>query len=170
MAACSYCGSTILFGGIREGELRFCNEKCHEAGGVLVLAQNLPYDVIQQEAYQVFHGLCPRCQGSGPVDVYWSYRIWSALLFTSWTNTPNVCCSSCGRTQAIKDGLFSLFLGWWGIPWGVIMTPVQLVRNLRTVVSPAQPTSPSADLEHMVRVMIAQQIAEEPLHTQSPTG
>ena len=30
MVKCSYCGSTIFFGGSREGALRFCNATCHE--------------------------------------------------------------------------------------------------------------------------------------------
>lgn len=29
MAKCGYCGTTILFGGKKDGDLRFCNDECH---------------------------------------------------------------------------------------------------------------------------------------------
>ena len=30
MAKCNACGQIILFGGVREGDMRFCNAKCAE--------------------------------------------------------------------------------------------------------------------------------------------
>ena len=47
MAKCDYCGSSILFGAVREGNLRFCNERCYNKGYVLMLSQEIPQDILQ---------------------------------------------------------------------------------------------------------------------------
>jgi hypothetical protein len=45
MAKCEYCGSTIIFGGKRGANGRFCNQKCQARGGLLAAA-------IQQQIQQ----------------------------------------------------------------------------------------------------------------------
>lgn len=35
-----------------------------------------------------------------------------------------------GLAPLLKYSLLSLFLGWWGVPWGLIYTPLTLVTNL----------------------------------------
>jgi hypothetical protein len=57
----------------------------------------------------------------------------------------------------------SLFAGWWGFPWGLIMTPVQLSRNVIGLVRAPETMGPSPELEKTVRTMIAAQMvsAEE---------
>jgi hypothetical protein len=40
---------------------------------------------------------------------------------------------------ALPYNLITLFLGWWGIPWGLMVTPVVLFRNLTGgIVEPMQ--------------------------------
>ena len=86
-----------------------------------------------------------------------SYRIWSALVLTQWNNRPHVCCRSCGVKSQLGDMLFSLALGWWGFPWGLIMTPVQITRNIIAMVKDRGESGPSAQLENVVRIGLAQQ-------------
>jgi len=38
MGKCGYCGSAVLFGGVREGTLRFCNARCRACGAALLAA------------------------------------------------------------------------------------------------------------------------------------
>jgi hypothetical protein len=45
--------------------------------------------------------------------------------------------------------------GWWGFPWGLIMTPVQLGRNLIGALGGSEAAAPSPELEKMVRTMLA---------------
>lgn len=130
MAACIACGSTILFGGKANGDLRFCNARCQSKGSLIILARRLPPDLVKERTRSVYHGACPKCQGPGPVDVHVSYRIWSAVFLTSWKNTPRVSCRHCRVKSQLGDAAFSLVLGWWGIPWGLIITPVQIIRNI----------------------------------------
>jgi hypothetical protein len=61
------------------------------------------------------------------------------------------------KEQLLMTG-FSLLFGWWGIPSGLILTPVQITRNLMGVFSPPDPRRPSPKLEKLVRLNLARQI------------
>ncbi len=159
MASCAYCNSTILFGGRRQGELRFCNAKCEQKGVLAVVASQLPAAEVQRYVRQVHGGTCPNCSGPGPVDVHTSYRVWSAVFVTSWASRPAVSCRLCGTKKRLGDTLFSLVLGWWGLPWGVLVTPMQLGRNLYAFARPPDPLVPSPALEKILRLHLACQLA-----------
>ena len=79
MAKCDYCGSTIIFGGKRQGDLRFCNDRCLGNGGLLLVSRQVPENVVHESLWKVHQGRCPKCTGPGPVDVHVSHRVWSAL-------------------------------------------------------------------------------------------
>jgi hypothetical protein len=155
MAKCSYCRSTILFGGVKDGDLTFCNEKCQETGVVVRLASQLPDEVVQSHVVEVHQSSCPKCGGAGPVDVHTSYRVWSMVLMTSWNSSPQICCKSCGVKARLGDAAFCLFLGWWGFPWGLIMTPVQLAKNVGGLFSSPDPNRPSEALTSVLRANMA---------------
>ena len=156
MATCSYCRTTILFGGQQVGSYRFCNQKCASKGAYLQIASRIPAEVVQQHVWAVHHGLCPICKGSGPVDVHTSYRIYSVLIMTSWRNQPRISCRSCGVKAKLGDMAVSLVAGWWGFPWGLIMTPVQVGRNLIGIVRSSESMGPSAQLETTIRTAMAE--------------
>ena len=155
MAACSFCGSTIVLGGKKDGDRTYCNDKCLQLGALVRIAEQFPDAEIRPRVLSIHQGRCPRCQGPGPVDIHTSYRVWSALFFTSWANRPQMSCRSCGTRGKIGDVFFCLFLGWWGFPWGLIMTPVQIVRNLAGLTSNPDPTRPSDALTSMVKANLA---------------
>ena len=157
MAKCEYCGTTIVFGGVKEDGLRFCTKECHQQGHLLVLSRQIPKNIVDARLGEVHRGLCPKCQGNGPVDVHTSYRIYSALVFSSWRSIPTVCCRSCGIKGQLGNTIFSLILGWWGFPWGLIMTPVQIARNIAGMVKGPDEMKPSDKLEKLVRIAIASQ-------------
>jgi hypothetical protein len=157
MAACANCGTTILFGGVKAGELRFCNANCQSKGHLLSAATRVPDDVAIEFARKIHSGDCPRCQGPGPVDVHNAYWVWSALAFTRWGSQQQVSCRRCAaKTQAGKLA-FSSVLGWWGFPWGLFWTPVQVARNAMALASPPNPAEPSARLVQIARVHLASQ-------------
>ena len=159
MAACAYCNTTILFGGKKQGDLRFCNAECQQKGTLAAVASQIPEQEVGPYVMQVHQGTCPRCHGQGPVDVHTSYRVWSALLFTSWSSRPAVCCRSCGIKKTLGDTLFSATLGWWGLPWGLLMTPVQVVRNLFTLFRAPNPAHPTPALKQLIRLQMASALA-----------
>ncbi len=159
MTSCDACGGTILFGGVRDGGRRYCNQKCYERGVVHRVAQELPDDVVSQFVQEVHEGNCPKCNGPGPVDVHVSHRIWSALVMTSWGNSPQICCRSCGNRSKINATIFSALFGWWGFPWG-LMTPIIIFRNISACLSSRDTSEPSAELANMVRLSVAGHHAE----------
>ena len=59
----------------------------------------------------------------------------------------------------------SLLLGWWGFPVGLVMTPVQIVRNIARNLATVDPTRPSRELvdhvhQRLSRELIAAQVPE----------
>src|SRR5580658_687243 len=128
MSSCSYCNSIILWGGRQIGAFKFCNDKCAIKGTRALAAQQIPDDVVIPFVRRLHSGPCPKCGGPGPVDVFTAYSIWSAVVVTRWVSEPQVSCKPCGvKHQAVSLGK-SLVLGWWGFPWGLIITPIQIVR------------------------------------------
>jgi hypothetical protein len=171
MASCAYCNTTILIGGKRQGDLRFCNVTCAANGALVEVANQLPLVEVMRYAQQVHGGNCPRCGGQGPADVHTSYRVWSALVMTNWSSRPAISCQSCGTKRKIGDAFFSLFLGWWGFPWGLLMTPVQLGRNLIGLFQATDPSQPSPALERMLRLQLAQHKMSAPqVHQRKDTA
>lgn len=161
MAKCDYCNSMIVFGGVKQGALRFCNAKCYQQGLLLTVSAQLPAEMVQQQTEQVHQGQCPKCQGNGPVDVHTSYQVFSVLVLTRWSTKPQICCRSCGVKSQAGSALLSLFCGWWGFPWGLILTPVQIGRNLAGIFSSPISTHPSPQLEKLVRLNIAAQLVAQ---------
>jgi hypothetical protein len=47
MAKCASCGETILFGGVTQGALRFCNAACQYKGQALAAAAVVPEHAAQ---------------------------------------------------------------------------------------------------------------------------
>ena len=161
MAKCAYCGSLIVFGGTRMNGMRFCNSKCQRNGYALVVSREIPKEVVESHAGEIHRGLCPKCQGSGPIDVHMSYRVYSLFVFSSWSTRQHICCRSCGVKKQIGDALFSFLFGWWGFPWGFIMTPVQVARNLVGAIKSPDETRPSEKLQNIVRLNIASNFLAE---------
>ena len=158
MAKCDYCGTTILLGGVKDQGYRFCNATCQLNGRALIAANQVPVEVLDEQVRAVHQGKCPCCSSRGPIDVHTSHRVWSAFVLTSWVSRPHVCCGKCGRLEQIKDCLFSLFLGWWGFPWGLIVTPIQIIRNLVGLLRQPDPYQPSRKLRRLVLIHIGTNI------------
>lgn len=160
MAQCNYCGTTVLVGGVREGDRRYCGSACAAKGRAAAQGRQLPDDVVRAEVARVHAGPCPKCGGAGPVDVHTSYRVWSALYLTRWSSSPQLSCRRCGNKARGVGALFSLVLGWWGFPWGLLLTPVQVIRNVAGMLRATDPRTPSPQLDSVVRLhMVARQRA-----------
>ncbi|HYM34571.1 MAG TPA: hypothetical protein VET48_04195 [Steroidobacteraceae bacterium] len=156
MARCSYCDSLILIGGVRDGEMRFCNAKCHARGRAMLVARQIPLELVRQRTQAIHTGPCPRCnKDNGPVDVHTAHKVYSALVMTSWSSQPQVSCRACGVKSQALGAASSLLLGWWGIPWGIVMTPVQIGKNIVGMLRNPATDGPSAQLEQMVRLDLA---------------
>ena len=160
MATCAYCGTTILLGGARQGNLRFCNTRCQQSAYLVTLAQTVPAHMLEKQTEEVFRGNCPRCNGLGPVDVHKVHQVWSALILTRWSSAQQVSCKSCATKSQLGGTLFSLALGWWGFPWGLVLTPVQIARNIGEMCAGPDPSKPSQALRKLVLVNLGARMAQ----------
>jgi len=160
MAACGSCGTTILFGGTKHGGKTYCNATCRSRGLLLQMADQLPSEVVEETVESVFRGNCPSCKGPGPVDVHISYRVYSVILMTSWSSQPRICCRSCAVKNKLVSAVFSATLGWWGFPWGLLATPIQVGRNLAGLVPSQVRDRPSEALRNFIKINIASQLAK----------
>jgi ribosomal protein L24E len=50
MAKCAYCGAMVVFGGKKDGNLRFCNSKCWKEGARSRLEQWAAEWFLQEQA------------------------------------------------------------------------------------------------------------------------
>lgn len=157
MASCATCHSFILFGGTRDGGLRFCGAACQAKGQLLARAAQVSEGEARQLARALHAGRCPKCSGPGPVDVHRSYRVWSALILTQWQTRSQVSCRRCGVKAQAGNLALSAVAGWWGFPWGLLMTPVQILRNAWQLASPPSPVEPSPYLVQDARLQLAAQ-------------
>ena len=130
MARCSACNTFILFGGVRDEGSRYCSNDCYHRSQYLAIADQIDPQELKRIIAETHQGDCPQCEGKGPIEVHNSYRIWSALVLTQWSTRPQISCQSCATKARIGSTFFCVFLGWWGFPWGLIMTPIQILRNL----------------------------------------
>lgn len=160
MASCATCGSTILFGATKVGALQFCNAGCQSKGHLHILAAQ----VSDYEAYgfarRIHAGPCPKCAGPGPVDNHMSYRVWSAFIVTQWQSRSHITCRACGIKAQLGDIGYSALLGWWGFPWGILMTPVQIIRTFIGIAKPPKQSEPSAKLVQASKFEIAAMTAQ----------
>lgn len=162
MAKCDHCGATILFGGKKEGNLRFCNDSCYQVATLLSVSDEIPLGVIEEHVREVHEGACPKCHGRGPVDIHVAHYIWSALFLTSSGSKPQMSCRFCGIKSKITNAIGCLLLGWWGIPWGILLTPVQFFRNVIGCFRQGpDPGRPSEELKQHIRMHLASYFLEQ---------
>lgn len=155
MASCAACGRTVLFGGTKDGNFTYCNDDCYAAAVVYAVAADIPPEVVRERAMQIFGGLCPKCGSSGPVEIFSSHFIASFLVMTSFKTREHLCCVSCARKSQLMALFGSVVAGWWGFPWGILMTPVYVVKNVAALVKSPPGLEPSPALIEFVSTQLA---------------
>jgi hypothetical protein len=66
------------------------------------------------------------------------YRAYSLLFFTSREPRPGIFCPKCAEAVAFRSNIFTMFLGWWGVPWGPIYSFHALGTNSFAGVKPPE--------------------------------
>ena len=160
MPRCAACNTVILWGSVSDDRGRkFCNQTCLSNGMAARVQQELPAEIVEHELIKLHQGPCPICQGPGPVDVCRSHFAQSFLIVTRWGSKPIVSCRKCGRKAQLQSLLTTTVMGWWGFPWGLLVTPVQIARNIGGLTSGGpNPLKPSKELEHIVRAGVGQYV------------
>ncbi|MBI1348481.1 hypothetical protein GC163_19580 [bacterium] len=158
MAKCAACGTMILFGGETQNGRRYCNSKCLQNDHLQNVVDQLPPELLEAAVAEFHQSECPQCGGEGPIDIHTSHRAWSAVVMTTWSSHPVLCCRSCAFNNKLKSIAFTGVLGWWGFPWGFIATPIQVSRNIFGFFSGPDPDNPSVELQDHVAQNLALQM------------
>ena len=170
MAKCQTCKTFILWGGVKKDGRRYCNSGCMDQDTLGRVGDRIPDNVVKKEAQKIMRGPCPACNlTTNDVELRFTHRAVSYLVMTIWSKNSILSCRSCHRKKVMSESLITLFLGWWGFPFGLIVTPIQLLRNISAASSSNSPTTePSSDTCSFVRGILAQAIIENSPQQVSP--
>src|SRR5436190_19430454 len=125
MAICYTCAKEFAFGGVKDSGYRFCSDSCHAARRSHLAALKLvPQHRADATAQSIRDGRCAKCGGRGKVDFHRSAFVWSALVVTQRRTDVIFGCSGCALKQQALSTAGTLVVGWWGIPWGLVFTPI----------------------------------------------
>ena len=156
MQTCASCDGPLTRGGIWDGPLRFCGHACLRAGVAGRFAVSRAH--LEEAVWKIHQGQCPRCGERGPVDLHTSFHVWSAVIVTHWMADARLSCERCARSARRKAAGRSLLLGWWGVPFGLVMTPVQVVRNVAGNLRSVDSGMPSRALVEFVHARLAEEL------------
>jgi hypothetical protein len=153
---CDFCGSSARFSALIDEGQRFCSKACLRNARLLEVSEDISNEDIHAHAFRIKNGACPECQQSeSKTEVRRYYRVWSAIVLTQWTNRTHICCHSCGRKTNFGSLVFCTLFGWWGLPWGLIMTPAQILANITEMFRPKANPTPSDELLQAARIDLA---------------
>jgi hypothetical protein len=99
-----------------------------------VIAQTKKYTNAELEIYaeKLRKIPCPVCnQSHKKLNGTIAYTVKSFLLFTSFGEKPIIACPECLDRENNNSITSTLLLGWWGLPWGILKTPVYIYRNMK---------------------------------------
>ena len=149
------CGSFVLFGGVKDGEQRYCSKKCYEADDISRVAKQVPVALVEKFAMALHEGPCPKCNGSGPVDIHESHSVYSAVVYTKYQTKQHLLCKKCALKQQTVDLVGSLIAGWWGIPLGPIVTPGIVIMDVVSMSRNPGLSGPTNALKQRARMLLA---------------
>ncbi|MDE3071660.1 MAG: hypothetical protein KGJ63_02880 [Pseudomonadota bacterium] len=122
------------------------------------LAASVSAQEIDRLAFELRSRRCLSCDSKEPVDVFPSYFVYSVVLWTSWRKKRNLSCRSCGRKRQAKELAASLLLGWWGFPFGLVVTPIIVLANVIGMVRNPLGKEPGNELKEYARLVAAHEI------------
>ena len=157
---CSTCSTTILFGGIKSGARRYCNYKCYDEDELGRLTDTIPEREVMLRAQALRSSPCPVCgvKPIFPVEIFKSYFVYSIILYTSWATKSRLSCKSCASKLQTKSLFGSFVCGWWGFPFGLLVTPIIIFSNLIAIIfSNPQNGSISKDLLEYAKFEVAKE-------------
>lgn len=157
MANCACCGKSFLFGQ-KDGSLNYCSDNCLSRGPLFEIGRQIPQDIVLSHTSQLFNTNCPICGKKSPTNLHRSYDIRSYILLTTWKTNTYISCKFCAAKKQIGAIFANLFLGWWGIPWGIAGTPIQIMRNIFALFYNPKSPEKSDDLQGFIRATLAEEI------------
>lgn len=153
---CDFCKNSARFSALLDEGQRFCSKSCLRNARLLEVAEEISQEEILGHASLIKNGACPECrQLTSRTEVRRYYRVWSVGIFTQRTDRAHICCHACARKTNFGSLVFCMLFGWWGIPWGIIMTPVQIIANITEMFRPLSDPVPSEALLQAAKLDLA---------------
>ena len=160
MPSSSYCCASFNYRPVkREGRI-YCGGSCLKQFEIDDLAERISEDEVKARAKSMRRSGCPLCRDDDPVDIHSAHYVWSLVLVSFYHTEMRLSCLSCAKTRQFRAIISCVGLGCWGLP-GIILVPMQVVRNLIGLLWPHGRKQASEDLEWMAaQQLAAEQIAE----------
>lgn len=162
---CDYCGNSAKKKPLFDQGQRFCSSNCVRAARISEAAVDISAEQIQTLALAIRSGPCPDCRLSeSVVEIRFQYRVVSLVLITEYQRKSRLCCVACGRKQNMKAFCLTFFLGWWGVPFGLIMTPTYLIANMGELWENRTVGQASEDLLKLAKLQLAEKAYQSHRH------
>ena len=158
MKRCDNCGTVVMFGGERWGGRRFCCEACVQTAITSSYSEDIPEDIVMQHAMTLREGPCPQCGGEGPNDFHSAWSVFSFLIMTFHAKKEIFGCRWCGLKHKMTYFVFTGLFGWWGIPWGLLMTPFFEIANLFGMLRGVPADGPSEELKQLALTQLSEEL------------
>lgn len=163
---CAKCQVRILFGAKKAGSRQYCSQKCLAEDELGRLSDLVPEAQAVAMAHKIRREPCASCGGYDGVEIFKSYFIYSLFIYTSWREKREIVCRRCGRSNQRWDFFKSLLVGWWGVPFGILATPILLIKNIIEMRKDPTVLPPSDDMMQTARLAVVnQQIVKDTVNT-----
>ncbi len=107
------------------------NVKTNIDAGSEVQTRDLTNAELSSYASIIRHLDCPKCKKSQQyINGTMEYNIYSIIFLTYRSKKIKIACRDCLKKINNAALLKSMLAGWWGIPWGILLTPVYIYRNI----------------------------------------
>ena len=87
-------------------------------------------DNIERVSRKFMESLCPRCNQLKGINAVKIDSLYSIIFYTKFKSSLIIGCYTCLKDELIQANISSLFLGPWGIPFGLLGTPVTILGNI----------------------------------------
>lgn len=97
-------------------------------------AQNREYSPEEiRELSQILRTLpCPLCENKTvKLNATVMHTAKSFVFFSTFRKEPIIGCPDCLDKKNQDSIISTALLGWWGIPWGILKTPVYIYNNIK---------------------------------------
>ncbi|MCJ8312244.1 MAG: hypothetical protein HRU38_08380 [Saccharospirillaceae bacterium] len=159
--ACATCNSFIIFPGKKAGKRKYCNQHCFDMDKLGRISDDVSDTDAISRANIIKVSSCPTCQQTKALEIYKSYFVYSIILFTSWKTISELSCRSCAKKQQATNLTISSLAGWWGFPFGLIVTPIIIGANIVALIKKTDQENTSKALIEYSRMSLAREIRDE---------
>lgn len=120
--SCDYCNSSATYKPVLDSGQRFCSVDCLNNTRLSEISEDIPGREIILHAKELKSSECPKCHiKDNNVEARKYHTIISIVFLSFISDKTHICCISCGRKTNFFAIVYCFFLGWWGIPFGIIV-------------------------------------------------